>query len=241
MRKHSIIKVTDAAPLKKTPGARCLTAASAAVMLFFAGCSSAPALHTVANEPASLPAHWSAPLPPDESRSTQLARWWQDQRQPELAALIEAAQRVSPNVAAARLRIAQAQAAEVQARSLLQPQVAVAVSTTTSRSPVQNPALTQVQTGLQFSWELTLATLRGADAQAARAQRDTAQLQWHDARILVAAEVAKLYQSQRNCRQQQRTVGRRRGLPLAGIRAVHPARRPQAGLSSAPPALSSAT
>lgn len=203
MRKYSGIKCTS----KQlghglTTSARWLALAAAASGLLVSGCASAPSSLTTPVDKPGFPAHWSAPLPDTQRHTIDITNWWRAQSQPELADLIEAAQRVSPTVAAARSRIAQAQAAQVQARSALVPQISAAVSATSTRSPVQDPALRQAQAGLQFNWELNLATLQGVDAQAAQAQRDAADLQWHDARILVAAEVAIVYHGLRSSQRQ---------------------------------------
>jgi len=187
---------------KLTTPARWLALAATASGLLVGGCASAPSSQAATGRAPSVPAHWSAPLPDTQRHTVDIANWWRAQSQPELADLIEAAQRVSPTVAAARSRIAQAQAAQAQARSALLPQLSAALSATSTRSPVQDPALSQVQAGLQFNWELSLATLHGADTQAAQAQRETAELQWHDARILVAAEVANLYHGLRSSQRQ---------------------------------------
>lgn len=149
----------------------------------------------------AAPATWAAPLP-QADRTVELERWWASGSEPELAALIEDAQRVSPSVAAAQARIAQARAQQTQARAALLPQVSAVASGSRTSSPLYSPPLTQAQAGVQMNWELSLASLRGADRIEARAGLESAEARWHDARILVAAEVAGLYYEARSCRAQ---------------------------------------
>ncbi len=154
---------------------------------------------------ATPPASWSAPLP-EADRTVELEHWWASGSEPELASLIEDAQRVSPSVAAAQARIAQARAQQTQARAALLPQVSAVASGSRTSSPLYTPPLTQAQAGLQMNWELSLASLRGADRIEARAGLESAEAKWHDARILVAAEVAGLYHEARSCRTQLRLI-----------------------------------
>src|SRR6185369_17133524 len=91
-----------------------------ATLAVLAGCASRPG----APEPtaALAPAQWQAPLP-HQGSTTDLARWWQQFNDPLLSELIAAAENVSPTLASARSRIAQAQAARVASGAALLPAV----------------------------------------------------------------------------------------------------------------------
>lgn len=180
------------------------SAYTAALALCLSGCAtlSSQALHNDATEPA---APWQAPLP-DQTRGAALQAWWQAQNEPELTDLIATAQKVSPDIASAQVRIAQAQAQQAQAWASDLPQINATASTTRTYSPAQTPALAQRQAGLQISWAVDLASFQGAGHVSAAAQLEAAQALWHDARTLVAAEVADQYHSVRTCRHQLRLL-----------------------------------
>ena len=153
-----------------------------------------------------IPARWYAPLPHHGSL-TDLSQWWQQQGDPVLVALIEAAQNQSPTVATAASRIAQARATRTISGAALGPTLDANLSAT--REPVQtivsptgpppNLVATTIQGGLQASWEIDLFGANRATRDAAQARLDGAQAQWHDARVSVAAEVANQYSSLRSC------------------------------------------
>ncbi len=160
-----------------------------------------------------LPTQWQAPLP-HNGTLTDLSQWWQQQGDPLLVELIDAAQRVSPGVSAARARIAQARATQVGAGASLGPSLDASASA--SRAPVQSgggvgggagstgfsansPPATTLQAGLQAAWEIDLFGGHRANLDAAQARLDGAEAQWHDARVSVAAEVANQYLALRSC------------------------------------------
>lgn len=154
---------------------------------------------------AALPPQWQAPLPHAGSLA-DLSQWWQAQGDPLLVELIDAAQNASPDVASARSRIVQARAARTTADAALLPGVDASVSA--AREPSQTlggngqpigGVATTVQGGLQASWEIDLFGANRASVDAAQARLDGAQAQWHDARVVVAAEVATQYTALRHC------------------------------------------
>ncbi|AZC18559.1 efflux transporter outer membrane subunit [Pseudomonas sp. CMR5c] len=154
-----------------------------------------------------VPAQWEAPMP-DSRRATELKNWWKSQNEPELVTLIEAANEVSPNIASALARIERAKASQVQDLSSLLPELTATMSRNKSYSPLANGAYTQTQTGVQVSWALDLAKLNGSQLSGGRAGLESADAQWHDARILVAAEVADLYYASRICQRQSELYNR---------------------------------
>lgn len=165
-----------------------------------------------------VPLAWQAPLP-HNGTLTDLSQWWQQQGDPLLVALIDAAQRVSPGVSSARARMAQARATLVGARASLGPTLDASASA--SRAPsqtgsglaggaaggaagvgglaAQSPPATTLQAGLQAAWEIDLFGGNRANQDAAQARLDGAEAQWHDARVSVAAEVANQYLVLRSC------------------------------------------
>lgn len=148
------------------------------------------------------PSAWQAPLPQAGSVA-DLSQWWQKQGDPLLLALIEAAQTASPNVSQAIQRIAQARASQAQANAALFPGISAQASAGRGVSQVGIPTATTLQGGLMASWELDLVGANRAVSDAARAQVQSSQAQWHDARVSVAADVANLYFSWLHCQQLQ--------------------------------------
>lgn len=179
--------------------------------LLLAACASTAPPATVA---PVTPAQWQAPLP-HNGTLTDLTQWWQQQGDPLLVELIDAAQRVSPGVSTARSRIAQARATQVGAGASLGPSLDASASA--SRAPAQtgsgvggggagnsgfsanSPPATTLQAGLQAAWEIDVFGGNRANLDAAQARLDGAEAQWHDARVSVAAEVANQYLGLRSC------------------------------------------
>lgn len=147
---------------------------------------------------AEAPAQWHAPLP-HNGNLTDLAQWWQQQGDPLLVRLIDAAQAVSPSVASAKSRIEQARAARVAAGAAMLPALDASASISRSSAQPPLPMNTVAQAALQPSWEIDLFGARRAGRDAAQARLEGAQAGWHDARVSVAAEVANLYHGLRAC------------------------------------------
>jgi multidrug efflux system outer membrane protein len=86
------------------------------------------------------------------------------------------------------------------------------------------PVATTTQAGLQAAWELDLVGANRAVSNAALANLEGTQAQWHDARVSVAAEVANLYYGLSTCNQllalaQRDAASRRETARLTGINA----------------------
>jgi outer membrane protein, multidrug efflux system len=182
--------------------------------LGLAGCATSTSPRAVS---APVPEQWLAPLPPQVSLAqqakqphnaslTDLTQWWQQQGDPLLVELINAAQAVSPTVASARSRIEQSRAAHVVAGAALGPTLDASASASRGNAQQQGapgaaPIATTTQAGLQAAWEIDLFGANRASDYAASERLAGAQAQWHDARVSVAAEVANQYYSLRSCRQ----------------------------------------
>ncbi|MDB5892041.1 MAG: transporter [Polaromonas sp.] len=145
---------------------------------------------------------WYATLPHGGS-ITSLSAWWQQQGDPLLAGLIEEAQQVSPTLASARSAIEQARAARTAAAATLLPGLDATGSVSRSRSApfagAPTLASNQAQAALQTAWEVDVLGGNRAARNAADERLQGAQAQWHDARVLVAAETARQYYALRAC------------------------------------------
>ncbi|PHV07931.1 RND transporter [Janthinobacterium sp. BJB412] len=172
-----------------------------ATALLAAAALSACASQTTPPPSAPLaPPQWQAPLPHNGSVA-DLNDWWRRQDDALLVQLIDAAQRVSPTVATAAARIAQARAERVASGAALAPTLDGAASVGRSSQQSAVPLGTTSQAALQASWEIDLFGAGRAARDAAQARLDGAGAGWHDARVSVAAEVANQYYGQRACEQ----------------------------------------
>ena len=188
------------------------------IVLALAGCAAnaPPATVTVAAPPqwyASLPKTVSASPAatpanslPHNGSLTSLSLWWQQQNDTLLVDMISAAQIVSPSVITARSNIQQAQASRIASAAALLPTLDAVGNASRSvsaplnrntRAPINNAALL----GLQTSWEIDLFGQNQASLNADSERLLGSEALWHEARILVAAEVASQYYSLRACEQ----------------------------------------
>jgi outer membrane protein, multidrug efflux system len=179
------------------------------------GCAVGP---TYQRPALPLPTSWVAPLP-HQGDTAQLATWWASWRDPVLSDLIANAQRENATVTAAAARIAQARAAVTAANSPLFPSVNGSANANRSKggggggqgfgAPGGSSGVSQTGGGsditktrsgsIEAAWELDLfgGTRRAGEAASARA--GAREMDWHDARVSVAAEVATSYANLRAC------------------------------------------
>ncbi|MBL8372543.1 MAG: efflux transporter outer membrane subunit [Burkholderiaceae bacterium] len=152
--------------------------------------------------PTVVPAAWSAPLP-HNGDPARLQDWWRQWNDPVLLELIVDAQAVSADLTEARARLAQAQAAQIAATAAGRPQVdgslQAARATTSGPAGPGGPPATQAAASLLMNWELDLWGGQQAGRDAADARVDASAARWHDARVAVAAEVARARVSLRHC------------------------------------------
>lgn len=156
---------------------------------------------------ADTPAAWQAPMPGEaalahEGRLAALADWWRQHDDPLLVELIDSAQQVNPDIAAARTRLAQAGAERVAAGAALMPSVDGTVSAQRRSAFPPLPGGNIYQGVLQASWEVDLFGANRLARDAAQLRLAGAEAGWHAARVSVAAEVAGQYYALRACRQQ---------------------------------------
>ncbi len=160
-----------------------------------------------AQVPTTPPVAWQAPLPHQGSLG-DLTRWWTQLGDPLLVELIDAAQAVSPGVAQAQSRIAQARATQVASRAALLPSLDAQASASRGFNEQLAGIATTAQAGLQASWEIDLFGANRATKTAADERLAGAQALWHEARVSVAAEVAQQTSSLRTCLEQLRVAER---------------------------------
>ena len=154
----------------------------------------APALAEVAT------AAWQTPLP-HNGQLADLRSWWLRQGDAVQLELIEAAQGVNPSLAVAASRIAQARASVRSTQAASGPTLDASASISRAQAatfPTTPPANT-VQVGLMAGWEFDLFGANRAANSAAAERLASAQANWHDARVSVAAEVANQYIAYRAC------------------------------------------
>ena len=171
------------------------TLIASAALLVLSACSSWMPPTQVS---ADTPVQWYAPLPHQGSVDS-LTQWWQQQGDPLLVELIAAAQEVSPTVSASLARVETARAQQAAAFGALVPNLGAQVMGNRGVSQPGLPVTNSQQVGLQASWEIDLVGANRAVNNAARANVEGSQAQWHDARVSVAAEVANLYYAQAHC------------------------------------------
>jgi outer membrane protein, multidrug efflux system len=186
------------------------SAIAIASMALLSGCALNAPPSTVS---VVTPPKWYAPTPPvpapadsaaaaalpHHANVADLEHWWQQQNDPVLVELINAAQVVSPTVATAVSRIEQSRATRVSAQAALGPKLDLTASSVRTNTQEPLPLGTTTQAALQASWEADLFGGNRATSAAALARLQGAQANWHDARVSVAAEVANRYYSLRTC------------------------------------------
>lgn len=167
--------------------------------LLLGGCA---AVRLPPTETPAAPAGWFAPSLPHQGATQDLARWWGRFEDPLLVDLVAQAQRVSPDVASARANVFSARAALAGAGQQGRPQLDGVLSAGRGFTDPTVPVVTTLSAGVQASWALALWGEDTARVAAAQAREDAAGAGWHQARVLVAAEVAQRYFGWRLCGEQ---------------------------------------
>jgi outer membrane protein, multidrug efflux system len=162
------------------------------------GCAVSPAAPSLE---VRAPAQWHAPLP-HQGQAAALAVWWQQFNDPVLLELQTAAQVVSASLAQAQTRMARARSVQVDAARVMTPVLGFDASAARAKNTVTQPAGTTAAANLRAAWELDVFGGARAANRAAQARIDGADAQWHEARVLVAAEVGSQYLALRSCEAQ---------------------------------------
>lgn len=154
---------------------------------------------------ASLPKGWFAPALPHQGQTASLVDWWARLGDPRLPELIGQAQQGSASIMAARAQVFAARAALAGADSATLPQVALTAGAYRGVD-AGTPLGTGANAGLQASWALDLWGQNASAVRQAEAQASAAQAGWHEARVLMAAETARLYLGWRACLAQKSVI-----------------------------------
>ena len=193
------MKTTTLPDTCRTPALMLMLISTLTFSLLLCACAASAPPATVA---MPAPPQWYAPLPHGGSLAS-LSQWWQQQHDPLLVELLETAQAVSPSIVTARANIAQAGANRAAAGAALLPTLDATGNVSRSVSaPINRTVAVPVnvgQLGLQTSWELDLFGPNAASRDAAQERFEGAQALWHDARVVVAAEVATQYYGVLSC------------------------------------------
>jgi multidrug efflux system outer membrane protein len=136
---------------------------------------------------------------PHDGRVASIARWWQHFDDPLLATLIDEAQAAAPSVVIALARVREAQAQAVAAGAAALPSLGLAASSARGATVPTFVASTQSSALAQAQWEVDLFAGLAQQRQAAASRAEQSRLDWHDARITLAAEVAQTYVNLRSC------------------------------------------
>ena len=181
------------------------------------GCAVGPNYTKPSKEQLIIPESWHGELPHGGTES-QLIDWWGQFNDPYLPYLIKNALQTNPTIFIAIAKIKEAQAALQATRSFLYPTVTAignagvtqnsmmsfSTGSTTGNGSAGNffssTGLSNgASGGANMSWELDLfgATRKSIEASLARYQ--ATQLDWNDAKVSLAAQVADVYISVREC------------------------------------------
>ena len=152
---------------------------------------------------ARVPEQWFVPATAHQGQTGNLTQWWGQFNDPVLVKWIARAQEQSPTLAAARAQVFAARAAYQTTEVLAGPQVAAVASASRGQSFDEATIVgTSLGLGLQASWAIDLWGGNRAGVAQAGAQQTAALAGWHDARVLVASELAQSYFAQRLCQAQ---------------------------------------
>lgn len=148
----------------------------------------------------TAPPTWQASLPHGGDVGTAID-WWARVGDPTLVDLIAAAQADNPGLDLTVARIDQARAAARVAGASLLPRLDGKTTLARSKSPMPpTPVVMTMVTGtLDTVWELDLFGANRRTREAAVARAEGVRLQWHEARVSLAAEVAQAYLDLRTC------------------------------------------
>lgn len=184
-----------------TPARQALAAGAIALL---SGCAAfAPGVdaNLAAQVATVAPPQWYAPAA-HHGDLAALSVWWRQFDDPLMDRLVSEAQRVSPTVSTARVRIAQSRTDRVAAGAALLPNLDATASAQRGVNDSSGSIATSSSGSLAASWEIDLFGGVAARRDAAQARLDGAQALWHDARVSVAAEAATQYTALRACEAQ---------------------------------------
>lgn len=167
------------------------------ILIAVSAALSACAVNLPQPEPAQLAPqekNWQASSP-SAVRLAEQKVWWQSWHDPVLDTLLNAAQQANPTLELAQARIREARAKAYSAQSYLWPTVgATATGTRSKNGLLESEKISNNSSiGLDASWEIDLwGGIRAAE-QSLLANMAAREVEWHDAQVSVAAEVANAY------------------------------------------------
>lgn len=167
---------------------------------------------------------WSAPLPHD-GKLASLNNWWAQFNDPVLTQLLLEAQNENPTLDKAVGNIQLARANLRSSSAKLWPSLTGSGSITKSQGGGVGFASSMIEsdkTSLDASWELDLFGKLVATKESSKATLASRELDWHQARLTLAAEVATNYVNYRACELSYATLNttrhsRKETLRLTGI------------------------
>lgn len=182
----------------RRPGAanrgRLLAPAAVAALLVLAGCATpAPKSAMASTDPALTQGAYAqgtggSPRPAD---AAQLATWWRQFDDPQLAALVEQALARNTSLRSAQATLREARAARAATEAATRPQLGLGASASRSRSGgVTGNAF---RLAGDASWEPDFSGAQSAGVQAAEADVDAAQADLWATQVALAAETAQAY------------------------------------------------
>lgn len=149
---------------------------------------------------------WNA-QPPTSERLIALQTWWDGFDDVVLAKLLGAAQQASPSVWVAEARINEARAEARAVGAALWPQVTGNAGYERWHAKSKffaSGSDSHVYSGVDFAWEIDLWGEVASERRASQARTRVREIEWHDARTSLAAEVANAYLSLRASQMRQR-------------------------------------
>lgn len=185
--------------------------------IFLSSCAVGPDYTKPTNTELNIPAKWHT-LTPHNGSNMQLINWWKQFNDPTLEILIESALQTNPSIYEALAKIQQAQANLSAYRSYLFPSITATGSASVSKNSMtsfstgtttssgasgdifSNNGLSDgASAGMNMSWEIDLFGANRRAIEASQARYLASKLDWNDARVTLAAQVADTYVSLREC------------------------------------------
>ncbi|HSD39371.1 MAG TPA: efflux transporter outer membrane subunit [Rhodocyclaceae bacterium] len=171
---------------------------------------------------AGMPSAWQAAVP-HGGQQAGLIGWWSQFNDPALTRLLQAAETDSPTLEKSAAVIAQSRAAITSTRAGYYPTLdGRASSTAASATPPLTGTQTTTGVAIDAAWEIDLFGSVSRATEAAQARLQGAEVDWHQARVSLAAEVASNYTNYRACQRlvaatQRETDSRRETARLTSI------------------------
>lgn len=147
---------------------------------------------------------------PQSDTSPQLARWWQQWPDPQLARLIEQGLQHNHSIAIAQSRLEEARATSRLVEADLLPSAGLGANAYGYRNHRRDPYLGNgghlASASFSAAWEPDIFGQKRSDADAARAAALGAQEQLHGSRLLISAQIAEHYLRAAHIQQQQSLI-----------------------------------